>query len=110
MSAHLYFRNKKFTPLFWTQFFGALNDNFLKNSLVIIITFKAVTFGGLPSSSLVALCGGIFIIPFVFFSPLAGQIADKCEKSRLIRLIKWFEVLIMIIAGLGFYFHHYSLL
>ena len=81
MSIKLIFQDKKFAPLFWTQFLGALNDNFLKNSLLVMITFKGVSIAGLQSDQLVAFASGIFILPFFLFSPLAGQFADKFEKS-----------------------------
>ncbi|PIQ97082.1 MAG: acyl-[ACP]--phospholipid O-acyltransferase, partial [Nitrospinae bacterium CG11_big_fil_rev_8_21_14_0_20_56_8] len=41
---------------------------------------------------------GIFILPFFLFSATAGQMADKFEKSRLIRWIKAMEIIVM---GLG---------
>lgn len=96
------FKKRKFFPLFWTQFFGAFNDNFFKNSLVILVTFHAQTVMGLPTSQIVALAGGIFILPFFLFSALAGQIADKFEKTKIIKWVKWAEVLIMLFAVLGF--------
>ena len=52
---------------------------------------------------IVNLIGAIFIVPFVLLSATAGQLADKYEKSRLIRLIKLLEIAIMIIALTGFW-------
>jgi 1-acyl-sn-glycerol-3-phosphate acyltransferase len=95
------FTQKKFWPIFWTQFFGAFNDNLLKNALVIMVTFQSVTVFGLPSSQIVALAGGIFILPFFLFSAISGQIADKFEKSKITRWVKVFEVAIMILAAVG---------
>lgn len=95
-------RDRKFWPLCYTQFFGAFNDNFFKNALVILITFQSMSLVGLNSEQLIALCGGIFIFPFFLFSALAGQIADKYEKARLIIYIKTLEVFIMILAIIGF--------
>ena len=110
MGAKLYFRDRKFTPLFWTQFLGALNDNVFKNALVILITYKGVSVWGLAPNSVVALSGGIFILPFLLFSPLAGQLSDRFEKSKIARMVKWLEVLVMIAASFGFYLHEYSFL
>jgi 1-acyl-sn-glycerol-3-phosphate acyltransferase len=39
----------------------------------------------------------------MLFSATAGQLADKFEKSRLIRLIKIFEIAIMVVGAIGFY-------
>ena len=94
--------NRKFWPLCYTQFFGAFNDNFFKSALVILITFQAMSLAGLNSEQLIALCGGIFIFPFFLFSAIAGQIADKYEKARLIIYIKILEIFIMILAVSGF--------
>ncbi len=95
-------RERRFGPLFWTQFFGAFNDNFFKNALVILITFRATSVAGVPPAQMVALAGGIFILPFFLFSASAGQLADKFEKSRIIRIIKLAEILIMALAAFGF--------
>ena len=94
----------------WTQFFGALNDNILKNALVVLLAFRGIALWGLHAESLVSLATLIFILPFFLFSALAGQIADKVEKSKLIRWIKLAEILIMVVAGFGFYFAHYPIL
>lgn len=110
MSLKMLFADRKFTPMFWTQFFGAFNDNVLKNALVLLITYKGVSLMGLETNALVAAAGGIFILPFVLFSTHAGQIADKWEKSRLVVLVKIWELLIMLLAWAGFYFELYGLL
>ncbi len=107
---HLIFRDRRFRPLFWTQFFGALNDNYLKNALVIMIAYQGVSLWGLDHKSLVALAGGIFILPFVLFSALAGQLADCYPKHRIMRLTKLWEVFIMILASMAFYLDHFSAL
>ena len=94
-------KDKRFWPTFWTQFFGALNDNVFKNALVILITFKSFSLGGLNSEAMVALCGGIFILPFFLFSAVAGKMADKIAKNALIQSIKLAEIIIMGVATLG---------
>jgi 1-acyl-sn-glycerol-3-phosphate acyltransferase len=110
MAFELVTKDKKFAPLFWTQFFGALNDNFFKNALVMLITFKAVKLFGLEASLLVPLAGGVFIFPFFLFSATAGQIADKYEKGKIIRITKLTEFAIMCGASLGLYLDNYFLL
>lgn len=102
MSTHNQFTlltKRRFLPYFLTQALGAFNDNLYKNALLLMIAF-----GGLAtnedSALLTNLAAGLFILPFFLFSPIAGQIADKMEKSRLIRLVKWLEVVIMALAAL----------
>ena len=110
MSVKMIFGKGRFWPLFWVQFFGALNDNFFKNALVFLITFQGITLFGMESQSLVSLASGIFILPYFIFSPISGQIADKYEKSQIVRYTKMLEIIIMIVAGIGFFIEEYSLL
>src|SRR5947207_14451442 len=101
MSQTVLLRSRRFAPFFWTQFQGALNDNVFKNALVILFAFGAAA-STLSSETLVNLAGGIFILPFFLFSATAGQLADKFEKSRIIRAVKILEILIMGVAAVGF--------
>lgn len=103
-------RQRKFSPLFWTQFSGAFNDNFLKNALVILLTYKSVSVLGIPPQLMVAAAGGIFILPFFLFSATSGQIADKYEKTKIVRIIKLVEILIMVLATIGFLTEQYGFL
>src|SRR3954454_16193564 len=94
---------RRFAPFFWTQFLGAGNDNVYKNALVIFVAFQAATVTTLSSNDLVNLAAGVFILPFVLLSATAGQLADKFEKSLIIRLIKVLEIVIMLLGTVGFY-------
>lgn len=94
---------RRFLPLFITQFFGALNNNIFKNALILLITFRIADLVGLNSQLLVAMAAGFFILPFFLFSATAGQLADKYEKSRMISVIKLIEMMLMVLAVIGFY-------
>lgn len=96
-------RQRRFGPFFATQFLGAFNDNVFKNALIILVTFQGLRSAGMDSDFLVNLCAGLFILPFFLFSATAGQIADKFEKSQLIRIIKVLEVGLMGLAVVGFW-------
>ena len=95
-------RERRFLPFFLTQFLGAFNDNVYKNALVVLITFQAAHLGADSPGVLVNLAAGVFILPFFLFSATAGQLADKYEKSRLIRATKLLEIAVMALAVLGF--------
>jgi len=97
-------KHNRFFPIFYTQFLGALNDNVFKNAIVILIAFSLADEMGANASILVITAAGIFILPFFLFSATAGQLADKFEKSMLIRRIKIAEIIIMLIGSIGFYF------
>ncbi len=85
-------KQRRFLPFFLTQFFGAFNDNVFKNALVIMIAFRVVEE---QVDVLTNLAFGLFILPFFLFSAFAGQVADKFEKSVLIRRVKMGEIIIM---------------
>lgn len=91
-------------PLFLTQFLGAFNDNLFKSALVTLITFDLAAKYGLNAQLLITVVAGLFILPFFLFSSLAGQISDKYEKSRLIRIIKLVEIILMLLTAAAFHF------
>lgn len=95
-------KTTRFWPLFGTQFFGALNDNLFKNALMILIVFHSADVHESHRTTLVALCQGLFILPFFLFSAMAGQLADRCDKARLARFVKLAEIGIMGIALIAF--------
>ncbi len=103
MNFRILMSSPRFAPLFWTQFLGAFNDNIYKNALIILITYNSLSFTTIKTSILIPLSAGLFILPFFLFSAVAGQLADKYEKSALIRKIKLAEIFIMILATAGFY-------
>lgn len=103
-------KTRRFAPFFVTQFLGAFNDNLFKNALVVLLTFHAASWTTLAPEILTNLAAGIFILPFFLFSATAGQLADKFDKARLARLVKQLEMLIMVIAALGFFMHSLAVL
>src|SRR6185503_8876441 len=91
-----------FLPFFLAQFFGAGNDNVFKFAFTVLATYSAAEWGGMDPKSAGAVIGGIFILPFVLFSATAGQLADKYDKSALIRFVKNLEIAIMLAIAAGF--------
>ncbi len=100
-------KSGRFLPFFLTQFLGAFNDNVFKNALIIMIALSVAKAEG---NMLINLCAGMFILPFLLFSAQAGQIAEKFEKSELMRTIKLAEIGIMGVAGVGFVLNSLPLL
>ncbi|TDJ14369.1 MAG: MFS transporter [Gammaproteobacteria bacterium] len=101
---------RRFAPFFVTQFLGALNDNIFRNGLVILITFQGVRIAGMGAGQLANVAGALFILPFFLFSATAGQLADKYEKSRLMRSIKLLEIVLMVLAAFAFVTQSYTVL
>ncbi|MGH1456226.1 MAG: acyl-[ACP]--phospholipid O-acyltransferase [Alphaproteobacteria bacterium] len=88
-------KTKKFFPLFVTQFLGAFHDNLFKNALVVLLLYGVTQQAGAVGADtkiLVTLATGIFILPFVLFSALGGQFADKYPKDKVIRVVKLVEI------------------
>ena len=103
-------RQRRFAPFFVTQFLGAFNDNIFRNGLVILITFQGVRIAGMDARLLANVAGALFILPFFLFSATAGQLADKYEKSLLIRRVKLLEIGLMLLASFAFVTESYTTL
>ena len=112
MSEHSQFTllgKRRFAPFFTTQALGAFNDNAFRQGMVVLIGFhlglaiEAVSFYAM-------IAPAVFILPFFLFSATAGQIAEKFEKTRLIRYVKLFEIAAMLMAVYAFHAHQVWLL
>ncbi|MEM5293450.1 MFS transporter [Burkholderia sp. JPY481] len=103
-------RQRRFAPFFWTQFLGAMNDNVFKIGFTSLVTYQAARFSGVDPTTAAFLISAIFILPFVLFSATSGQIADKYDKALLTRLVKTFEIAVMLVGGAGFWLHSAPLL
>lgn len=111
MSSPLYLlKTRRFAPLFGTQFLGAFNDNLFKNTLAVILTFQSAQWTTINASLLAPIIGAIFILPFFIFSGMAGELADRYDKARLARVVKVWEILLMILSLIGFWLHSFELL
>jgi acyl-[acyl-carrier-protein]-phospholipid O-acyltransferase / long-chain-fatty-acid--[acyl-carrier-protein] ligase len=100
--------SRRFAPLFWCQFCSALNDNLLKNALVMLILFGIGGAGGAAGPYgpvLVTLAGVVLIAPFFILSALGGELADRYDKARVASHIKLAEIPMAALAGVGFYLH-----
>lgn len=101
---------RRFGPLFATQFFGAFNDNVFKNALLLLLAFHTGSVAGMSPAIAVQFAAGIFVLPFFLFSAMAGQLADKFEKARLIRFTKLLEIAIALLGLAGFAYGHLEFL
>jgi len=106
------FFKRRFLPIFLATFLGAFNDNLLRSGLVVLIAYSARDTLNLPLSPeiLVTICSALLMMPFILFSSIAGTLADKYEKSRLVVYAKGAEVFIMSAVVYGFAHHNILLL
>ncbi|AIT79278.1 MFS transporter [Novosphingobium pentaromativorans] len=93
-------RARRFLPLFVTQLLGAFNDNLFKNAMVLYVVYSVYN-SEADEARFSALASAIFIIPFFALSALSGQLADMRDKAKIIRIIKFCEILIMLVGGAG---------
>lgn len=100
---HPLLRTHRFLPLFITQFLGAFNDNLFKNALVILVTYRLAAADPERSAYLVNLAFGLFMLPTLALSFLAGQTADKFDRALIARRVKLVEISLALIAAIGLY-------
>jgi hypothetical protein len=93
---------RRFAPFFAAQALGAFNDNLYKNALVILATYQMASLTRMDPALLTNLAGGLFILPFLVFSGVAGQLADRFDKALVLKVVKAAEIAIMAVAGFGF--------
>ena len=96
-------KNNSFLPLYVTNFFGTLNDNFLK-------TLASFTVIGWLSDERVksvamGVTAGALVLPYILCSPLADRLTAVFPKRRIVRFAKWAELPIMAVAIAGFALH-----
>ena len=93
-------RKRRFLPLFLTQLLNALNDNLYKNAMVLFVVYQVY-----DSPAMETLISGVatavFVLPFVLFSATSGQLADMRDKAKIIRWIKFAEIIIMRVGAAG---------
>ncbi|MFT3966573.1 MAG: MFS transporter [Sphingobium sp.] len=92
--------NRRFLPLFVTQFLGAFNDNLFKTSMILFATY-AVYRDPQQEANFNALATGLFVLPFFLLSALSGQLADTMDKAKIIRVVKLAEIAIMALGAVG---------
>ena len=102
-------RKKRFFPLLATQFLGAFNDNLFKNTLMVFIAYKLLA-DAQTVNIYANLAAGIFILPYFLFSAFAGLLADKYSRSKLTRVLKIVELVLMSTAAVIFMFDAPNLL
>ncbi len=90
---------KGFISLFTTNFWGVVNDNYLK----AVASFVAVTWVEPKSEALfISIAAAALVLPYVLLSPLAGRLAQRYDKRDIVLWAKAAELPIMALAMIGF--------
>ena len=93
-------RERRFLPLFVTQFLGAMNDNLFKNAMVLFVVYNVYS-DPRQEEQFSGIATALFIMPFFLLSAVAGQLADARDKAQLVRIVKAAEVAIMLVGAGG---------
>lgn len=81
-----------FSSVILSQFLGALNDNALRQTYLLLVV-------GMGTAERQAEATVLFALPFLLFSPLAGQLADRFSKRTVFVITKLAELLVMVLAA-----------
>jgi len=96
-------RKGGFWALMATQGFTVLNDNLFKQVVLLLAVNVQLS---RPDdgfcNDLQACTGLLFAIPFLLFGTLAGDLADRYSKRRMVLIAKSLEVVVMLLAALAF--------
>ena len=100
-------KRNSFVPLFVTNLFGTMNDNFLKTLASFIVI------GWIQDASLrpvfMGVTAGALVLPYILCSPLADRLTVVFSKRRILQLAKWAEIPIVGIGIAGFASHSAAL-
>ncbi|MBO7299673.1 MAG: MFS transporter [Kiritimatiellae bacterium] len=91
-------RNQAFGWINATQFLGALNDNVFKALIQMFLIAKLPDARG----NTLAIATILFSLPYIFFTPYAGFIADRFSKKNVTVILKYAELVIMLLSCFAF--------
>jgi len=101
-------KQKNWFFLFFSNYTGVMNDNFLKHCIVFIsVTWAMPNY--FTQSTLISIVSAALILPYLFFSPLAGHLAVIYPKQKVFQLCKLAEIPIMLLAATAFYYRSVTL-
>ncbi|WP_140725557.1 MULTISPECIES: MFS transporter [Gammaproteobacteria] len=103
MSSHSQFallKQRRFLPFFAVQALGAFNDNVYRQAIIGLLFYLGVDEA--QRTLYTNLAPALFILPYFLFSAIAGQIAERLEKQKLIVITTTMEIGIMSLAAVGF--------
>ncbi len=86
----------KFAAMAATYFAGVLNDNFFRQTALMLAVLASKT-------NLQAMATVLFNLPFILFAAPAGYCADRFSKRTIVIASKLLELTAMLIAAVGIF-------
>lgn len=80
---------------------GAFNDNLFKTAMLFLITYQLSAGDLRAAATTVTAAAAVFVLPFLLFSGIAGQLADARDKAALARVVKLAEIVILGFGAVG---------
>ncbi len=102
-------RQRRFLPLFVTQFLNAFNDSFFRTAMVMLVVYTIYS-DPAKEAQFSTVAQALFILPFFLLSAVSGQLADSRDKAWMIRIIKTVEIFIMLVGAAGLLLHQVPLM
>ena len=93
--------SRRFGPMFATQFLGAFNDNLFKTAFIFLVAFHLEADDPAGAATLATVATGVFILPFMLFSGLAGEVADARDKAWIAKGVKLAEIIFMALGAVA---------
>jgi MFS family permease len=93
----------KFLAMAATYSAGVLNDNFFRQTVLMLAVLASKT-------NLQAVATVLFNLPFILFAAPAGYCADRFSKRNVVIASKLLELVAMLIAAVGIYHLNWTLM
>ena len=107
------FKEKRFYGVAFSYMLGVFNDNAFKTAVIFLVThhLMGIKFGPNPEGQLAEAYGlelnseisVYFFLPFVIFATVAGWACDRFSRSKILKISKFTEVIVMTVGAWAIY-------
>ncbi|WP_434778338.1 MFS transporter [Neisseria sp. Ec49-e6-T10] len=105
-----FFYKRRFFPLFGSQLLSVFNDNLVRVSIFVLITYHGLGVLGIEPALLNNVAAGLFMLPYFLFSATASHVCERFDEAKVAKAVKISEICIVTLSGVGFYLHSAVLL
>ena len=94
---------RRYWPMLVAQSLGAFNDNLFRFSMISLATYSSLTLFGRGEEWMNPAAATAFTLAMFLFSAIAGRIADRYDRTQILRFTKFAEIWLMMMAAIGFF-------